>query len=93
MHRTGPYTFTLVLAVQLILAGAAHAGTGLVISADDSGGNGTSNSVDDRFRIVRNGASLEVFLDGQLSRSVDFASLGTLTVNGSGDDDTLTVDF
>lgn len=81
------------LAGLLALATGAGAATSLVIDAGARGGTGASSAADDHVRIVRNGETLEVYLGGTLSRSIDFASLGSLTVNGSDDDDTLTVDF
>jgi Ca2+-binding RTX toxin-like protein len=64
-----------------------------VIDANDIGGTGTDEGTPDEFRIVRNGADLEVYINGVLSDSFTFASLNSLTINGSGDDDTLIVDF
>ncbi|MHC4399105.1 MAG: Ig-like domain-containing protein, partial [Planctomycetota bacterium] len=67
----------------------------LVIDANDTGGNGIDNGAPDEFRIVLDtaGASLEVYLDGNFSTSAPFANVNTITVNGSGDDDTLIVDL
>ena len=64
-----------------------------IIDADDPGGNGTDNGLADEFLLVRNGADVEVWIDGNFSQSVPFAPLQSITVNGSGDDDTLIVDL
>jgi hypothetical protein len=85
------------------LGGPATSSTGIPInvrashdvvhSADDPGGNGAGNGQPDAFRLVRAGSSLQVYLDGNLSQSFVFAQLGRITVQGSTDADTLTVDF
>ncbi|MFC1980539.1 hypothetical protein ACFLVS_06875, partial [Chloroflexota bacterium] len=64
-----------------------------VITADSVGGNGTDNGTPDVFRLVRNGPDVVLNIDGKFSRSFAFDSLYTIIVDGSGDDDTLTIDF
>jgi len=64
-----------------------------VITADSVGGNGTDNGTPDIFRLVRNGPDVVLNIDGKFSRSFAFDSLYTIIVDGSGDDDTLTIDF
>lgn len=64
-----------------------------VITADSVSGNGTDNSMPDVFRLVRNGPDVVLNIDGKYSRSFAFDSLYTIIVDGSGDDDTLTIDF
>jgi Ca2+-binding RTX toxin-like protein len=59
------------------------------IDASGTGGNGTA----DAFAIRRNGANLEIYLNGNLSQTFAAALTGTITINGSGDHDTLTADF
>jgi Ca2+-binding RTX toxin-like protein len=63
-----------------------------VIDANDVGGNGQNNGIADDFRIVRNGANLEVYLNGNLSRIQPFAEVTQIIINGSNDADTLTID-
>ncbi|MBI3798416.1 MAG: hypothetical protein HY268_15815 [Deltaproteobacteria bacterium] len=87
---------TLLAAVVLAISpvgGSAAVSPDVVVTADDSGGNGTANGRQDEFRLVRNGAVIEIYVEGILSRSLPLDTLQTLTVNGSADDDTLTVDF
>ena len=66
----------------------------LVISAnaDPGGDNVADDGAADGFRLVRNGANLEVYINGDLASTETYADVATITVNGSGDDDTLTVD-
>jgi hypothetical protein len=84
---------SLILVAGLLVSLSAQAGIDLVVTADDPGGNGAANGMDDHFRVVRSGTELEVYVGGQLSQSLQLDSLETLTVQGSADDDTLTVDF
>ncbi len=67
----------------------------LIISAADTpgGANGASDGVADQFRLVRNGANLDVFINGSLFLAIPFTTVTAITVNGSSDNDTLTVDF
>lgn len=96
--------FSIILALTLwhpMVAGAeqpAEIGpsgtiTEAVISADIVGGNGVDNGEPDEFRIIRNDPGVDVYVDGNFSQTFIFASLISLTVNGSNDDDTLTIDF
>ena len=61
----------------------------LVIDAGSARGDG----VPDRFGLVRRGDVVEVDIDGGAPRSFPWTSLGTLTIEGSDDDDTLVVDL
>ena len=61
----------------------------LVIDAGSARGDG----VPDRFGLVRRGDVVEVDVDGAAPRSFPWTSLGTLTIEGSDDDDTLVVDL
>lgn len=63
------------------------------VDADGPGGNGKDNGAADAFRVVLNGGNLEVYIDGALSQSESLAGTTTLTIEGSSDDDTLTVDL
>ena len=80
---TGQDFSTLVSGASLV--------TALVIDADDPGGNGRDNAQDDSFVFTRIGAALEIYINGNFSRSVPVAPLATITVNGSGDNDTTTL--
>ena len=70
-----------------------HSLVDAVITADSVGGNGTDNCTSDMFRLVRNGPDVVFYIDGKLSESFAFDSLDAIIVDGSGDDDTLTVDL
>ena len=74
-------------------ASVATARSNVVVTADDRGGNGAANGKADQFRLVREGDAIALYLDGVRSRAWRSAALDTLTVDGSSDDDTLTVDF
>jgi parallel beta-helix repeat protein len=65
----------------------------VLIDANGLGGNGKDNGQADHFLIRRNGANLEVLIDGTLSQTVAMANVGKINVNGSGDADSLVVDF
>ncbi|MFM9960443.1 MAG: beta-propeller fold lactonase family protein, partial [Planctomycetaceae bacterium] len=60
-----------------------------MISASTNSSNGTT----DDFRFVRSGTDLQVFIDNSLSQTLTFGSIVSLTLQGSSDDDTLTLDF
>jgi hypothetical protein len=47
----------------------------------------------DAYRIVRNGQYVELFVDGEFSESFRYATLNRMSVFGSGDDDTMTIDL
>jgi Ca2+-binding RTX toxin-like protein len=65
----------------------------LLIDADSPGGNGADNQQPDEFRLELNeNGVLEAYVDDNLSRTLPAAPLQTITVNGSSDVDTLTVD-
>ncbi|MBW3598802.1 MAG: hypothetical protein KY475_16190, partial [Planctomycetes bacterium] len=67
----------------------------LAIDADqDPGGDNTAdNAAPDSFRLIRNGNNLEWFINGDLAGMFPISAIDSVTVNGSGDDDTLTVDY
>src|SRR5262249_37862522 len=52
----------------------------------------TQDGTPDTFRLVRSGANLQVTVDGTLAFNGAVSGVHSVTVNGSGDDDTLTVD-
>ncbi len=79
--------------VQLYRLDVTFSAASTTISANGSGGNGAGNGMADTFRLVRNGANLEVYLGNNLSQTLTFASITNLTVQGSSDNDTLTLDF
>lgn len=84
---------TVVAGAMPALAASATRGMNVVVTAGAAGGTGAANGIPDEFRLVRKGPTLEVYLEGTLSQSLPFEELKTLTVNGSTDNDTLTVDF
>jgi len=61
----------------------------VTIDAGDKANDGQTNI----FRIVRIGADLEVLVDGSVVLTTPVATAPLLKVHGSGDNDTLTVDF
>ena len=67
----------------------------MFVSADDGGGNGADNGAPDQYTIVLNGGTLEVYHGGEAAPSQTFAfdPAAQLVVNGSGDDDYLTIDM
>ncbi|MBM3999217.1 MAG: hypothetical protein FJ297_06700 [Planctomycetes bacterium] len=73
--------------------GTAATNFPLIITGAAAGGNGANNGTADAFRIVRNGANIEVWADGSLAQTVPAASVTEILVNGSGDDDELLVDL
>src|SRR5438270_9120299 len=71
-----------------ILAGAASAQTE-VVSAGSNAGDGAA----DHFTLVLSGGTtVEASVNGTVVQSIPLAGLTSLTVQGSSDDDTLTVD-
>lgn len=64
-------------------------------TADTGNGNGTGNTTADSLRIRLNGANIEFSADGgtSWSASVPYATSTTLTLTGSGADDTFVIDF
>ncbi|MBN1190098.1 MAG: hypothetical protein JXA46_10130, partial [Dehalococcoidales bacterium] len=79
----------IILPVSLAAQDAANP----MVTADHPGGNGADNGSSDHFRLVRRGTEVLVYIDGDFSQSLTWDLLYTLTIEGSGDDDTLTVDF
>jgi len=89
-----PILLVASLAWSMIAATASAATpSNVVVTANDRGGNGASNGLPDEFTLVRRGAFVDMYQNGIRSRSWRLGSLNSLTVNGSNDDDTLTVDF
>jgi len=74
-----------------ILISGASLVRNLVIDADDPGGNGTANAQADSFELVGHDDTMEVKIDDNFSRLVSLGLLDTITVNGSTDTDTMTV--
>jgi len=74
-----------------ILISGASLVRDLVIDADDPGGNGTANAQADSFELVGHDDTMEVKIDDNFSRLVSLGLLDTITVNGSTDTDTMTV--
>lgn len=81
-------TYHLTVAKQVL-------STDVTVNADsDPGGdNVAGNNAGDIFRLVRAGTNLETWINGELASSTVFATIASLTVNGSGDDDTLIMDL
>lgn len=67
----------------------------LVISAGSAPGNGVNNQLADDVRVVLSpdGEALDIYVAGQLAQSRLLASMQSLTVQGSSDLDTLTLDY
>jgi hypothetical protein len=65
----------------------------VIIDANALGGNGNDNGQTDTFRLVRRNEFLDLYLDGALSNSYFLANVTEVRVNGSNDNDTLTIDF
>jgi len=68
---------------------------GIAVSEDSSldAGPQANDGAPDTFRLVRNGADLEGYLNGVRVFVREFADVTDLSVHGSADDDTLIVDF
>ena len=64
------------------------------VSAAGPGGNGLDNAVADAFRLVLDSShtSVKVYLNGTLSQTLALNGMGKITIQGSNDNDTLTVD-
>jgi hypothetical protein len=72
---------------------ATSTGPRTVITADDDAPNSHSDDgLADKFRIVKNGANIEVYVNGNLAFSEPENSMVGFTIRGSSDNDTLTVD-
>ncbi len=67
-------------------------GRSVLISAADGLGSAPDDGAADRFRIVRNDQSVDVFVNGRLAQTEALAGLLSLTIQGSGDDDSLEID-
>ncbi|MFM9962616.1 MAG: DUF4394 domain-containing protein [Planctomycetaceae bacterium] len=52
---------------------------------------GAADTVADTYMLSVNGTDLEIFINGVLASSTPLSAIGSLTINGSSDDDTLTV--
>ncbi len=67
----------------------------LTIDADDDPlhGDQADDGSADTFTLTRRGGVLDVLVNGNYAVSVDFASLTDITINGSGDDDTVILDY
>ncbi len=69
----------------------------LVVSADDDpgGDNVADDGRDDAYTIMLDaaGMNVEIYVNGDLATSALFTAVNSITVNGSSDNDTLTVDF
>ena len=79
---------------QTRVAALSFGKSDIYISADDLYGDGTNTGGNDfdEFLIRRNGPMLEVFLDGQLSRTLLYDAVERLIITGSDDADWLVVD-
>ena len=68
--------------------------TNVTINAAGVGGNGMDNATADAFRLALNSGktSVEAYLNGTFSQSFPLANLTSITIAGSGDNDTLTID-
>eukprot|EP00913_Durusdinium_trenchii_P023358 g21936.t1 len=73
--------------------GAAIVANLVVDAGDDPNhGNQFGDGTADTFRIVQRGTAIDVLVNGNYAASVAAGSLVSITINGSGDDDTLIVD-
>jgi Ca2+-binding RTX toxin-like protein len=92
----GPATYQVTFRVSDGQAQDFEAVT-ITVNEDASldAGPQANDGAPDAFRIVRNGANVEGYLNGALVFNRSLASLADvpLSITGSGDDDTLTVDF
>ncbi len=68
---------------------ALQLGGDVVVNA----GAAANNAADDSFLIRRSGANLQILVNAATVFDEPFAGITSLTINGSGDNDTLTVDF
>ncbi|MBO52795.1 MAG: hypothetical protein CMJ69_18675, partial [Planctomycetaceae bacterium] len=62
------------------------------VTVSVAGGDGTADG-SDSYEVRRSGSDLQVLIDGTVATSVPFADVAGITVAGTADDDTLTVDF
>ncbi len=84
---------TTTNAIQLYQLDVSFSASAITITANNAGGNGAGNGTADAFRLVQNGANLEVYLNNTLSQSLTLTSVSSILVQGSGDNDRLTVDY
>ena len=63
-----------------------------ITHGDPGGDNVADDGTPDTYRLVLNGGALEAYINGGLAGSFDFPGVDEISVFGSGDDDTLTVD-
>ena len=82
-------TYTGIESVNIAAFSTDH-----TINAAGTGGNGMNNAVADAFRLVLNPAKtdVDVYLNETFSQSIPLSSLNRITVAGSNDNDTLTID-
>ena len=66
------------------------ASEGVTVSV--AGGDGSADG-NDSYEVRRSGLDLQILIDGTVATSVPFADVAGITVTGTGDADTLTVDF
>jgi hypothetical protein len=80
-----PYTFSI----------QGYGGDPTTWTAASGNGNGTSNGTADGLRVRLNGSNIELSADGGTSWTATsaYATTSVLTLNGSNDDDTFTIDF
>lgn len=73
--------------------GAAQIANLVVSAADDPAfGNQAGDGIGDTFRFKMRGGVLDVLINGNFAYSVNAATLTSITINGSGDNDTVIVD-
>lgn len=80
-----PYTFSI----------QGYGGDPTTWNAASGNGNGTGNGTADGLRVRLNGANIELSADGGTSWTATsvYATTSVLTLSGSNDDDTFTIDF
>lgn len=64
-----------------------------VSTADHPAGSQADDGEADTIRLVREGTRLQVFVNDVLTAQTEFVAITTLNVSGSGDDDTLLLDY
>ncbi|HAB11016.1 MAG TPA: hypothetical protein DCE47_04930, partial [Planctomycetaceae bacterium] len=62
------------------------------VTVSVAGGDGSADG-NDSYEVRRSGSDLQILIDGTVATSVPFADVAGITVTGTGDADTLTVDF
>ncbi|RMF91216.1 MAG: hypothetical protein D6741_16205, partial [Planctomycetota bacterium] len=63
-----------------------------LLSAVSIAATNPNDGTADTFRLVRNGANLEIYIDGVLDSTVEYSTVDSITVQGSSDDDALLID-